>query len=138
MRHRSHDLTLDLQTRLRPNAEGLIDYDASDHVAIAACNLLRRPVPRSAAGRERIGEIVHWGYGSAVALNYEALRRVTGSDVRATVLFFLGCQTRALVLFPTLGETPPPWRWRPELVLSSLTVHAIYAVAAARVSRAVR
>jgi hypothetical protein len=126
------------ETKLRPNSDGPVDYDASDHVVIAACNLAHRRVPRSAKGRRRIFNTVHWGYGSAVALAYEAARRATGSESRATVAFYLGCQAMALTLFPTVGETPPPWRWKREVLVSSFSVHALYAVTVATVSHAVR
>ncbi len=131
-------IVLKTETRFRKNARGPIDYDASDHVAIAACNVLRRPVPQSAAARNRISSTVHWGYGSAVAVTFEALRRATGSDARATVLFDAGCQAMAFTLFPTLGETPPPWAWDRAALSSSLAVHAIYAVTVAQVARRIR
>lgn len=131
-------LALEAETKLRPGAEGPVDYDASDHVVIAACNVVRRRVPRSPAGRRKIFNLVHWGYGSAVALAFEGTRRHTRSEAVATGAFYLGCQTMAFTLFPTVGETPPPWRWKRELVVSSLSVHALYAVTVAGVSRRAR
>ncbi len=44
----------------------------------------------------------------------------------------------AFVLFPVLGGTPPPWRWKREMLLSSLGVHALYAGTVVAVSRAGR
>jgi hypothetical protein len=131
-------VALAAETKLRPNSDGPVDYDASDHVVMAAANLLRRPVPRSERGRRKLFNLVHWGYGSTIALTYEPLRRGTGSEAKAAVVFYVGCQSMAFALFPTLGETPPPWRWKRELLISSITVHALYVWTVAAVSRAVR
>jgi hypothetical protein len=126
------------ETALRPNSAGPVDYDASEHVVIAACRAVGRRPPRSARANRRIFFAVHWGYGSAVALGYEPLRRLARSDARAGAVFYAGCQSMALTLFPTLGGTPPPWRWKREVLLSSFTVHALYAGTVVVVSRAAR
>jgi len=125
-------LALALEAKFLPSEDGLIDYDSSDHVVIAACAVLRRPVPRSRRGRRRIFRLVHWGYGSAVALAYVPIRRRSRSDVSAAVAFGAGCQAMALTLFPTLGKTPPPWRWQARVLLSSVSIHALYAATVAR------
>jgi hypothetical protein len=129
---------LTVETALRPNSQGPVDYDASDHVVIAACRAVGRRPPRSDRAKRRIFLAVHWGYGSAAALAYEPLRRAARSDGRAGTMFYAGCQTMALTLFPTLGGTPPPWRWKREVLLSSFTVHALYAGTVVVVSRAAR
>jgi hypothetical protein len=126
------------ETALRPNSDGPVDYDASEHVVIAACRVFGRRPPRAARHKALVFAAVHWGYGSAVALAYEPLRRMTRSDARAGAIFYAGCQTMALALFPTLGGTPAPWRWKRELLLSSFTVHALYASTVVAVSRAGR
>lgn len=126
---------LALETKYFPSDDGLIDYDGSDHVVIAACAVLRRPVPRSRRGRRRIFRLVHWGYGSAVALAYVPIRRHSRSDLRAAVTFGVGCQAMALTLFPTLGKTPPPWRWQRRVLASSLSIHALYVATVAWISR---
>ena len=58
---------------------------------------------------------------------FPLLRRATGSSRIAAVLFYLSCQMMAMILFPTAGRTPPPWRWRPDTIASSLVQHSIYA-----------
>lgn len=126
------------ETALRPNSEGPVDYDASEHVVIAACRVVGRRPPRSVGARRLIFNTVHWGYGSAVALAYEPLRRATANDAVAGAVFYAGCQSMALALFPTLGGTPPPWRWKREVLVSSFAVHALYAATVVVVSRAGR
>lgn len=126
-----------IQTRVRDGDDGLIDYDASDRVVVAASKVVRWD-PSTENGRRALFYLVHWGYGSLVALEYERLRRVTRSEPRATVAFFAACQTMALTLFPLLGDTPPPWRWRRDVLVTSFAQHALYATTVAATSHAFR
>lgn len=116
--------TIRLERAARPGATGPIDYDASDHVVTAASTLLPRP-PRTSTEREAVFVAVRWGYGSSVAALYRLLRQRFGRRASAATFFAL-CQGMAFTLFPTLGETPPPWRWRRAVLLSSLGQHAVY------------
>lgn len=114
----------------------VLDYDDSDHVVIAASTVLCRVVrwsPRGPRARRALFWLVHWGYGSAVGAAHAELRHRLGGEPAAGPVFFLGCQTMALSLFPTLGETPVPWRWGPRLLTVSLAQHAVYAGAVAGV-----
>lgn len=130
-------LSIAVQTRLRPDLDGPIDYDASDHVVIAASKILRWD-PATPAGRRLLFNLVHWGYGSLVALEYERFRRLLGSEPRAAAAFFAACQTMALAAFPLLGDTPPPWRWRRDLLAVSFAQHALYAGTVSVASHAFR
>jgi hypothetical protein len=122
--------TLWAEKRLRRNLTRPVDYDASSHVVTAAATVLHW-VPSSNRQRRALFALVHWGYGSATGMAYPLLRQATGSGRAATILFYLGCQTMAMVLFSTAGKTPPPWRWRIDTVASSLAQHAVYAVTVA-------
>jgi uncharacterized membrane protein YagU involved in acid resistance len=131
-------LSLDLHAKLRPNAQdGLIDYDASDHVVIAASKVVHWN-PTSRRQRAVLFDIVHWGYGSAVAIEYDELRRRLDSEPKAALAFYAACQSMAFALFPLLGETPPPWRWSRGVLASSMAEHALYVATVAVVSRGVR
>lgn len=134
-------LSLAVQTKLRSHPDGtgdaIIDYDASDHVVIAAAKVVRWN-PSSVTGRRVLFNVVHWGYGSVVALEYERFRRMLGSEPRGAVAYFVACQGMALTLFPLLGDTPPPWRWRRDLLLTSFGQHALYAATVALASRRFR
>jgi hypothetical protein len=108
----------------------VLDYDDSDHVVIAASTVLRRVVgwsPRGPRVRRALFWLVHWGYGSAVGAAHAELRHRLGAEPTAGLVFFLGCLTMALSLFPILGETPVPWRWGSRLLTVSLAQHAVYA-----------
>lgn len=119
-------VSLKLEQLARRGSRGPVDYDASEHVVTAAATVLRH-TPRAGAGRTALFLLVHWGYGSAVAAAYPVLRRRLRSRVKASVVFYAACQTMAMTLFPTVGGTPPPWRWRRAILLSSLAQHAVYA-----------
>lgn len=126
-RHECHDRHTEGGTACAPGTRGPVDYDASDHVITAASTVLGFE-PRSLAGRTALFLLVHWGYGSAVAGVYPTLRSRLPRPA-ALALFYAGCQAMALTLFPTLGGTPPPWRWRRSMLISSVAQHAVYAVA---------
>jgi uncharacterized membrane protein YagU involved in acid resistance len=103
-------------------------------VVVAASAVL--PVkPRTDAQRHGLILLVHWGYGSAVGIGYDVLRRRGASQTVAASAFYAGCQSMAFVLFPTLSKTPPPWRWRRDMLPSSLAQHAVYVLVVAVASR---
>lgn len=116
-----------------PGSDEPVDYDASEHVVTAAAAVLRHR-PATKAGNEALFLLVHWGYGSAVGIEYVELLRRHGI-ARATAEFYLLCQAMAMTLFPVLGGTPPPWRWPRRILISSLGQHAVYAIAVALTSR---
>lgn len=128
--------TLKLEQRARRRSRGPVDYDASGHLITAASTVLRFE-PRGLAGRTALFLLVHWGYGSAVAGVYPALRSHLPRSA-ALALFYAGCQAMAMTLFPALGGTPPPWRWRRSMLISSVAQHAVYAVAVDATDRTLR
>ncbi len=88
------------------------------------------------SGESALFLLVHWGYGSAVGVEYIELLRVH-STARAAVDFYLLCQMMAMTLFHDPGWNPPPWRWPRKNLISSLSQHVVYAVAVASFERAV-
>jgi uncharacterized membrane protein YagU involved in acid resistance len=131
---------LAVEKHLRRNAPAPIDYDASDEVVTAASSvtdLIAHWTPATDAQRRGLFLVVHWGYGSVVGSIYPLLRSRMSERV-ATVVFFAACQTMAMTLFPTLGTTPPPWRWRRSVLASSVVQHGIYAATVARADRFLR
>jgi len=122
-----------VEIRCTENGSKVVDYDASDHVVVAASKVLRYS-PRSRLGRAALFQIVHWGYGSLVGIGRVRLGRALPAAA-ADAAFFSGCQAMALALFPMLGETPPPWRWRAQPLVSSFVLHALYAATVGAVAR---
>ena len=39
--------------------------------------------------------------------------------------------TATMSLFPLLGRTPPSWRWRPDVLATSIATHVCYVAAVA-------
>jgi hypothetical protein len=106
------------------DAVDIVDFDSSAYVPLAAATLLRLP-PLTPERRRALFYLVHWGYGSAVGLCYPPLALRFGRR-KAAVTMLVGTQAMAFTLFPLLGGTPPPWRWRLDQILTSLVQHAIY------------
>lgn len=123
----------DRAARRRPDRQraGPVDYDASPHVVTAASTVLHWQ-PKTDAQRRALFVVVHWGYGSAVGIGYDVLRQRLPNRRVAAAVFYVGCQAMAMTLFPTVGGTPPPWKWRRALLVSSLAQHAIYAAVVAK------
>jgi hypothetical protein len=118
--------TYGLERRLRHSYGGPLDYDDSATPAHAAMVVLRLHTLDERRERE-LGYLVHWGYGSAMGIPRELLGRYL-SPKRATLVYWLGLMVMTGTLFPVLGGTPPPWRWKPDVVLTSVLQHAVYAV----------
>jgi len=47
--------------------------------------------------------------------------------VAATTGYWAGLMVMACVLFPALGDTPPSWRWRGDVIATSAAQHLVYA-----------
>jgi hypothetical protein len=125
-------LTTWAEKRARRGGPRIVDYDASVHVVIATATVLHLH-PTTHRQRVALFALTHWGYGSAVAVEHELLRtRLSAPAAAAT--FYVVCQSMAFALFPTIGGTPPPWRWRRDLMASSLAQHAVYTVTVAATS----
>ena len=116
------------ERKLRRNAGGPLDYDDSNVPALAAARVLRWSDPGPTASR-RLGYLVHWGYGSAVGAAAVPLCRML-RPAGATAAYWAAITAMAGALFPTLGGTPPPWRWRADVIATSAAQHLVYAAAA--------
>jgi uncharacterized membrane protein YagU involved in acid resistance len=123
--------------RLRPEVPGPIDYDVSEHVVIAAARVLHVEA-RTCRQARFLFLLTHVGYGSAFGLLGEVLARTSLQPAWQTAAFFASTETLALVLFPLLGGTPPPWRWRGEPLIASVVQHGVYTLSAAATRRALR
>lgn len=116
------------ERRLRRTGGGPLDYDDStvpSHAAMVVLGI-RRLDERD---RRRLAFLVHWGYGSLMGWPRLMMGRRT-RPVAATGLYWAGLMVMAGTLFPALGGTPPPWRWRRDVLATSMFQHAVYAVVA--------
>jgi hypothetical protein len=120
------------ERRIRRNVEGPLDYDDSNVPALVAAKLLR-PVVRNTElsddGPRWLGLAVHWGYGSLFGLGAVPLVRRFG-PLGGAAVYWSGMMVMACVMFPVLGDTPPPWRWRNDVIVTSAAQHVVYAATA--------
>lgn len=85
--------------------------------------------PRDPAGKARFSTVVHWSYGTG----WGAVRGLIGaaglSGPAAAGAHFAAIWPSALVMLPSLGVAPPPWKMAPiDLGVDALH-HLVYATA---------
>ena len=125
-----------LERRLRHSDGGPLDYDDSmvpSHAAMAVLGIRHLDERR----QKQLGFAVHWGYGSAMGWVRDLMGCRMGPP-EATTAYWAGLMVMAGTLFPLLGDTPPPWRWKPDVLATSAGQHAVYAVVAGAVSDRLR
>jgi hypothetical protein len=110
--------------RLRPAVKGSLDYDDSLVPGEIVASVLRLG-DVSDKGDAELGTALKWGYGSAFGLWHGTLRRFL-PEPWASLVFGGTLMTATFTLFPLLGRTPPPWRWHPDVLATSLATHAAY------------
>jgi hypothetical protein len=124
------------ERRLRSRATGPLDYDDGLVPGEIVASIMHLP---HVTGREErdLGLVLRWTYGSAFGLLHGALRRALG-EPWAAATFGATLMTATFTLFPLLGRTPPPWRWRTDVLATSLGTHACYVAAVAAADDGVR
>jgi uncharacterized membrane protein YagU involved in acid resistance len=118
-----------LERRVRRRVSGALDYDDSlvPGQIVASVMHLSQVTERE---DHELGLILRWSYGSAFGLWHGTLRRIV-PEPWASVLFGGTLMTATLTLFPLLGRTPPPWRWPPDVLATSVGTHVAYVTAVA-------
>src|SRR3954447_14760372 len=124
------------ERRLRPQIHGPLDYDDSIVPGQIVASIMHLPHVTAREDRD-LGLILRWSYGSAFGLWHGTLRRLL-PEPRASVVFGATLMSATLTLFPLLGRTPPPWRWRPDVLATSIGTHVAYVLAVAFVDDGVR
>ena len=116
-------------------AHGL-DYDDTVVPGQIVVNILHLP---ATIGRHPgdVAIALRWGYGSAFGLAHVVLRHRL-PEPAASAIFGGALMTVTLSMFPLLGRTPPPWRWAPAVLATSVGTHAAYVLAAAVTDDALR
>ena len=128
-------LAYKLEHRLRRTDQPL-DYDDSLVPGQIVASILRLGHVTGAEDEE-LGLALRWSYGSAFGLWHGILRR-RFAEPWAGAAFGGTLITATLTLFPLLGRTPPPWRWRPDVMATCLATHLAYTVAVALVDDRLR
>jgi hypothetical protein len=124
------------ERRLRSRARGPLDYDDGLVPGQIVASVMHLP---HVTGREErdLGLLLRWTYGSGFGLLHGTLRRSIG-EPWASAAFGATLMTATLTLFPLLGRTPPPWRWRPDVLATSVATHACYVAAVAAADHGIR
>jgi uncharacterized membrane protein YagU involved in acid resistance len=122
--------------RLRRGVRGALDYDDSlvPGQIVAAVMHLPHVTDRE---EHDLGLLLRWSYGSVFGLWHGTLRQIV-REPWASVGFGATLMTATLTLFPLLGRTPPPWRWPPDVMATSIGTHVAYVTAVAAVDDAFR
>jgi hypothetical protein len=129
-------LVYDAERRLRAGVRGPLDYDDSLVPGEIVAMIMHLPHV-TARGDRDLGLALRWSYGSAFGLLHGLLRRRIG-EPWASVAFGCTLMTATLTLFPVLGRTPPPWRWKPAVLATSVGTHVVYVAAVAAVDDGIR
>jgi hypothetical protein len=124
------------ERRLRPRVTGPLDYDDGLVPGEIVASIMHLSHVTGRQDRE-LGLVLRWTYGSAFGLLHGALRRWIG-EPWAAAAFGATLMTATFTLFPLLGRTPPPWRWRRDTLATSLGTHACYVAAVAVADDGVR
>jgi len=117
--------------RLRRSVKGPLDYDDSLVPGQIVASIMHLPHVTAREDRD-LGLLLRWSYGSAFGLWHGVLRRTVG-EPWASLAFGTTLMTATLTLFPLLGRTPPPWRWPPDVMATSIATHVAYVAAVATV-----
>ena len=117
--------------RLRPKVQGALDYDDSLIPGKIVANVLRLGDVTDTEDAE-LKAALKWGYGSAFGLWHGTLRQFL-PEPWASVVFGATLMSATFTLFPVLGRTPPPWRWDPDVLATSVGTHVAYVVGVALV-----
>lgn len=115
------------ERRIRRTRTGPLDYDDGSVPGWIVLHVLRLH-DTGAVEETRAGLALRWSYGCGFGLAHSALRTRL-PEPAATVAFGAVLIAATFSLFPLLGRTPPPWRWRPDVLATSLATHALYATA---------
>jgi hypothetical protein len=119
------------ERRLRGNPPRPLDYDDSLVPGRIVASVVR--LPHITDRRDRgLGLLLRWSYGPAFGLLHGQLRRSV-REPWASAAFGGILMTATMTLFPLLGRTPPPWRWPPDVLATSLGTHAAYVAVVAAV-----
>jgi hypothetical protein len=115
------------ERRLRRRHRGPLDYDDSLVPGEIVASIMH--LPHVTAREENdLGLALRWGYGSVFGVWHGLLRR-RFPEPWASAIFGATLMSATFSLFPLLGRTPPPWRWPPDVMATSIATHVAYVLA---------
>ncbi len=117
------------ERRFRRGHPAQLDYDDSLVPGQIVASVMHLPQVTEHEEHE-LGLLLRWGYGSVFGLWHGVLRRRL-REPWASAIFGGTLMSATFSLFPLLGRTPPPWRWRPDVLATSLGTHVAYVTAVA-------
>ena len=123
------------ERRIRDTARPL-DYDDGLLPGHIVATVMHLPHVTQRDEKE-LGSLLRWSYGSVFGLLHGTLRRHV-PEPWASVAFGATLMTATLSLFPLLGHTPPPWRWRKDVLATAFGTHAAYVAGVAALDDATR
>jgi hypothetical protein len=129
-------LFYDTERRVRRRHHGQLDYDDSLVPGEIVASIMHLGHV-TAKEENELGLTLRWSYGSVFGLWHGLLRR-RFAEPWASALFGATLMTATFSLFPLLGRTPPPWKWPPDVMATSLGSHAAYVVAVGAVDDGLR
>jgi hypothetical protein len=124
-------LGYDTERRLRHNHHGPLDYDDSLVPGKIVVSIMHLGKVTDREDSE-IGLALRWGYGSVFGIWHGRLHRRL-REPWASALFGATLMSATFSMFPMLGRTPPPWRWRADMMATAIATHVAYVVAVATV-----
>jgi hypothetical protein len=124
------------ERRLRSRHTGPLDYDDSLVPGKIVVSILHLPHVTDRKEHE-VGLWLRWSYGSVFGLWHGVLHRRL-SEPWASMIFGGTLMSATFSLFPLLGRTPPPWRWPPDVLATSVGTHVAYVAAVAAVDDQIR
>jgi hypothetical protein len=124
------------ERRVRHAVSGPLDYDDGLVPGQIVASVMHLPHVTQRDERE-LGLLLRWGYGSAFGMPHGTLRRII-PEPWASAAFGGTLMTATLTLFPLLGRTPPPWRWRADVLATSFGTHVAYVAAVAAADDGIR
>jgi uncharacterized membrane protein YagU involved in acid resistance len=130
-------MTLAYETERRVRgARTPLDYDDSLVPGEIVAGVLhwRNVSPKEDA---ELGMLLRIGYGSVFGV-WHAMLRHRLPEPWAALAFGGTLMSATFTAFPVLGRTPPPWKWPPDVLLTALGTHAVYATTVAVVDDTLR
>jgi hypothetical protein len=125
-----------IERRLRSGRHRPLDYDDSLVPGQIVASIMHLGHVTAREDRD-LGLLLRWSYGSAFGIWHGALRH-RFAEPWASAIFGGTLMSATFSLFPLLGRTPPPWRWPPDVMGTSIGTHAAYVAAVATADDAMR